>query len=189
MDRKTTVFLVAIIVLSSLIAVTSVDRWAITASTGTKVDYQYEVIDDGSAIEITHCIGPTGSAEGVVVPSMIDGLSVTIIGDDAFEGNPSISSITVPNSVISIGNGSFQCCIGLKSVNLGNNITSIGNDAFEGSPSITSITIPSNGTFIGDSAFEGCIALASVTLGNDVASIGNDSFEFCFALTFLHDGQ
>jgi hypothetical protein len=84
-------------------------------------------------------------------------------------------SITIPNSVTSIGNDAFQYR-DLTSVTIGNSVTSIGNRAFEGCIRLTSITIPNSVTSIGNRAFESCNSLNSVTLGGNITSFGDDAF-------------
>ncbi|MCD8026399.1 MAG: leucine-rich repeat domain-containing protein, partial [Clostridiales bacterium] len=62
-------------------------------------DYEYEILTDGTA-EIT---GYTGEATDLEITSAIDGYTVTSIGDSAFEDCDSLTSVTIPDSVTSIG--------------------------------------------------------------------------------------
>ena len=77
-----------------------------------------------------------------------------------------ITTVTIGDSVTSIGNGAFNDCIALRSVTIPNSVTSIGGGAFNNCPSLTSVTIPDNVTGIGDYAFNDCFGLASLTIGN-----------------------
>ena len=101
----------------------------------------------------------------------------------------SITSITIPNSVTSIGERAFDCCSSLKSITLPNSITSIGEQAFRQCESLTSITIPNSVTSIGDGAFAGCKGLTSITIPNSVTSLGNSAFADCDSLKTVTIGS
>ena len=68
----------------------------------------------------------------------------------------------IPNSVTSIGECAFAGCISLTSIEFPDGVTSIGDDAFYGCSSLTSITIPNSVTHIGEYAFYGCSSLTTV---------------------------
>ena len=73
-----------------------------------------------------------------------------------------LASIEIPNSVISIGEGSFSGCTSLKSIEIPNSVTCIESYAFKGCTGLTSIEIPNNIISIGESSFSGCTGLTSV---------------------------
>ena len=79
-----------------------------------------------------------------------------------FKGCKSLTSITIPNSVTSIGHSAFRGCTGLTSITIPNSVTSIGNNAFYGCTGLTSITIGNSVTSIGGDAFYGCTGIASI---------------------------
>ena len=58
----------------------------------------------------------------------------------AFDGCSGLTSVTIPDSVTSIGRSAFEGCSGLTSVTIGNSVISIGNSAFDGCSGLTSIT-------------------------------------------------
>ncbi|MGM9837118.1 MAG: leucine-rich repeat protein [Paludibacteraceae bacterium] len=70
--------------------------------------------------------------------------------------------ITIPNSVMNIGDYAFAGCRGLTSVTIPNSVTSIGNRAFQDCSGFLSITIPENVTSIGGCMCDGCTNLISV---------------------------
>ena len=93
-----------------------------------------------------------------------------------------LTSVTIPNSVISIGSGAFQYCSNLKSVTIPNSVTNIEDGTFSGCSGLTSVTIPNSVTSIGDFAFYYCSGLTSVTIPNSVTSIGYQAFSSCTQL-------
>ena len=111
--------------------------------------------------------------------------SVTTIGDHAFYGCGSLTSITIGNSVTSIGFYAFCNCSSLTSITIPDSVTSIGEWAFADCSSLTSITIPNSVTSIGRNAFYDCSSLTSITIPDSVTSIGDYAFSNCSSLTSI----
>lgn len=108
--------------------------------------------------------------------------SIISIDYGSFAGCTGLISITIPSSVTSIGNGVFMGCTGLTTINISKSVTSIGRSAFSRCTGLTSITIPNNVITIDTWAFLDCTGLISVAIGNSVASIGESAFEGCASL-------
>ena len=125
-----------------------------------------------------------GTGDAVTIPAYLNFYPVVSIGQQAFEFSTFLTSVTIPNSVTSIGANAFTGC-GLTYVSIGNSVTSIGGGAFADCPNLTYVSIGNSVTSIGGGAFYGCIGLTSVTIPNSVTSIGNNAFEGCFALTSI----
>jgi hypothetical protein len=135
--------------------------------------YTYSTNADGSA----NIVAYAGPPWVVTIPTNINGLTVTTIGEGAFYFCTSLTSMTIPNSVTSIGDSALAECTSLKSVTIGNGVTFIGIYAFGYCTSLTSVTIGNSVTSIGDNAFADCFSLTSVTIPNSVTSIGDYAFE------------
>ncbi len=98
-------------------------------------------------------------------------------------GFTGLTSVTIPNSVKSIGEEAFRYCSGLKSVVIGESVESIGEYAFRECSSLTSVTIPESVTSLGKYVFSNCSGLKSVVIGGSVEGIGNGAFSSCSSLT------
>ena len=109
--------------------------------------------------------------------------SVTSIGSSAFSGCGRLTTITIPDSVTSIDGYTFSGCSSLTSITIPDSVTSIGNYAFFGCSSLTSITIPDSVTSIGGWAFYSCDDLTSIIIPNNVTSISGYAFYSCRNLT------
>jgi serine/threonine protein kinase len=92
--------------------------------------------------------------------------------DEKYGFASSLQSITIPDSVISIGEGAFRGCVSLQSISIPNSVTTIGNMAFCDCYSLQNISLSDNLTNIGDYAFAWCETLQSITIPKGVISIG-----------------
>ena len=140
----------------------------------------YEIISGTTNVGVVRP-GESDSYNNYVTGNLIIPGSVTYNGTTynvtellgAFINCSSLTSVTIPNSVTTIGGVTFRDCSGLTSVTIPNSVTFIGMTAFENCSGLTSITIPNSVTSIGSSAFENCSGLTSITIPNSVTSIGN----------------
>ena len=74
-------------------------------------------------------------------------------------------------------------CSHLTSVTIPNSVRTIGSGAFSSCGSLTSVTIPNSVTIIGEYAFNDCTDLQKVNIGNSVKTIGEYAFNKCTNIT------
>ena len=159
------------------------------AITGTTEDglFEYEVegywpiSDPRNGVRITRYKGPDSGE--VVIPKTIGGYEVKKISDGAFQNCTGITSIVIPDSVISIGGSTFSGCTSLAEIVIPDSVTSIGGYAFSYCTSLTEIVIPDSVTTIGESAFSGCASLAEIVVPDSVTEIGEYAFSGCTSLS------
>ena len=126
--------------------------------------------------------GYTGTNTEISLPSNINGLTVTAIGDSAFRWKRNLTRVVIPDSVIRIGNEAFGTCDSLTNVVLGTGLTQIGDSAFNECSGLQSIAIPDSVTNIGNKAFGSCRSLTNVVLGTGLTQIKDESFIWCSGL-------
>ena len=112
--------------------------------------------------------------------------SVTSIGDFAFQHGNSLAIVTIPNSVTSIGKSAFQYCLQLRSITIPNSVTRIGQNSFESCIALASVTISNSITSIESNAFKNCSSLTSITIPDSVIYITSGAFYGCGALTSVN---
>jgi autotransporter-associated beta strand protein len=145
--------------------------------------------------------GYTGPAGAVSIPSLINGLPVTSIGAFAFNSN-SLTSVTIPAGVTSIGYGAFAICTGLTDITVETanpNYSSGSGVLFDKSQTLLirypagkagAYSIPDGVTSIGNQAFSYSSKLPFVTIPASVNNIGYGVFSDCSGIasaSFLGD--
>jgi len=141
-------------------------------------DYTYTTSGSPAVATIT---GYTGAGGAIVIPSTLSGYSVVAIGDGAFHDS-SLTSVTIPDSVTSIGYVAFRYCGSLTSVIIPGSVATIGREVFAYCTYLTNVSILNGVTSIGDLEFAYCYHLASVTIPSSVTSIGYGAFFQCTSL-------
>lgn len=95
----------------------------------------------------------------------------------------SLTSVTIPDSVMYFGYAAFGGCVSLTNITIPSSVELIGNAAFAGCISLSNIIIPDSVKTIGAIAFGSCNSLTSVVIGDSVESVGGWAFYDCDSLT------
>lgn len=108
--------------------------------------------------------------------------SITVIDSMAFFGCDNLSSINFPAGLTRIGKKAFQECDGLKSISLSDSLTEMRDCVFSNCNGLTSVVFPPGLTDIGDDVFFNCSNLQSVALPEKLTRIGSRAFHYCLSL-------
>lgn len=109
---------------------------------------------------------------------------VTTIDSQCFNDMFALSSVTIPDSVTSIGEQAFKN-ISAESIDIPSGVTNIGSYAFFGCTKLREIVIPTGVTTIENYVLSDCSGLTSIDLHSGVTSIGNDAFRGCRSLNSI----
>ncbi|MDO5118239.1 MAG: leucine-rich repeat protein, partial [Eggerthellaceae bacterium] len=146
--------------------------------------FTYSVNPDGETCTITGYEGPQSG--DLVIPTKIDGLTVTAIGEAAFYRCKGFTGrLVIPDTVESIGACAFFECDGFTGeLDLSNNLVYINQTAFAYCTGFTgSISFPDKVVSIGESAFYGCTGISGdLNLPDSLQVLGDYAFEYCSGL-------
>ena len=118
------------------------------------------------------------SIESIVMPNTVE-----YVGDSAFYYSSLLKNIEMSLSTINIGENAFAGCKKLENVIIPSSIVKIGDNAFSFCSKLTNITIPSSVTSIGKGVFSHCLELENVIIPSSIVKIGDNAFSFCIKLT------
>lgn len=157
--------------------------------TVTELEYlAFEDCTNLTAVTIPSGLTSAGSSNGAfsgcsALTTVQFGSGLTSIPNALFEGT-GLKTITLPESVTSIGSWAFANCAKLEQVSFPAGLTSIGLSAFENCTALTAVTLPKRLTELGGAVFENCSALKSVWIPKSLTNNGlGDGFKGCTALT------
>ena len=111
--------------------------------------------------------------------------SVISIGDWAFNNCPRLTGLVLPNSITYIGLSAFSYCSSLTDITIPDGVTKIVYDSFGNCTGLTSLIIGNGVTCIENSAFNGCSSLGCVTIGTGVTNIDSNAFRNCSSLNHV----
>ncbi len=164
--------------------------------TKVKIGELYYVLDYSSlkaSVTSQNAVAPywTENITSANIPEKVNydekEFTVTSIGEMAFSGCASLTTVTMKKGVKTIENMAFNDCSNLKSISLSSNLESIAFGAFKGCEKLTSITIPKSVKMIGGYAFINCTGLTNLQIANSTGSadlvIGEQAFSGCTALS------
>ena len=148
-------------------------------------DFSYRI--EKLSITIT---GYNGTADEVEIPAYIKGLPVRKIDVYAFSDNTTITSVTVPKTVKTIGVAAFSNCENLENINLSEGLEVIEDLAFSFCPKLTSLTLPETVTTIGESIISEC-GITEINIPASVESVSENAFDYCSSLedVFVDDAN
>ena len=129
--------------------------------------YEYQKLKDGTA-ELTKY---SGEDDEVEIPSEIDGLKVTALGEGLFKGNRTMKSADIPESITSIGKSAFENCI-ITSVRIPAGVTEIGDYAFYNCTKLQTVDLPGTVKTVGEKAFRGTLWIKGINK-NDLAIVND----------------
>jgi hypothetical protein len=115
---------------------------------------------------------------------------LTKLSDGAFYGCSFLKNIILPNNITEIESnsswlGAFKWCYNMTSATLGDNIVTIGDDAFYHCSQLASVNIPKKLCEIGTRAFYGCSSIPALTIPRGVERIGDNAFQGCSSLNTI----
>ena len=206
--------LVAVCMMITMLPLSAVTAFAADTSTVHEANdgdgiykYAYTVNAENGTATITKFLGPVDPANNgpydIEIPTELDHHPVTGLGEYSFSGTYSpdhqtnhnlisfcnqIQSVTIPESVTSIGKSAFEHCSKLDSLTIKGVATSIGAYAFASCTSLTSLSLVGNFQTIGDSAFVNC-GMTSLTIDATITSIEKYAFSSRFLTSLSLTGN
>ena len=151
----------------------------------------YSVIGaDNTAVEVVSPETGTTYEGDIAIPASVfyggETYWVTRIGDGAFQVCYNLTSIELPAGLTSIGKEAFRDCSGLTTIDFPAGLTSIEDEAFLRCGGLTAIELPAGLTSLGESVFEDCRGLTTMDLPAGLRSLGGYAFAGCSGLATIN---
>lgn len=136
----------------------------------------FKINDDGTAT----LVGIQGTATTLKIPQTVSGRTIKNIDDTAFSGNTYLQTVTIPESIQSVGYRAFASCSKLITLVVEGN-AKIGNQAFTDCSSLKTITLSPTAT-VGDGVFERCVSVTMMSVGANktvISYFGKTAYTNC----------
>ena len=148
---------------------------------------EFIITDDDTFACIVLGIGSCTDTK-LVIPSFYNGFPVEGVSDNAFKGNTTITSVTLPSSIIAIGDGAFSDCINLSEIRIQSEECVISENAFSNTAYYNDNSHWDNGVFYVDNCliFANRSLTGSYTIREGTRIIANSAFADCTNLTDIH---
>ncbi len=134
----------------------------------------YDLTKDGTGYIVTGC--DDENASKITIPAEHEGLPVVAIGDSAFSYMRHLSTVTLPDTIETIGDSAFLGC-GLKKIALPTGLKELGHKAFGACTKLKTVTVPDTLEVLGTEAFVGCSKLSEFTIPSSLHTMGARVFE------------
>ncbi len=156
---------------------------------GTLTIFNWDMYDTSAKslddIDYTDDVNQWEDWFGIDIVNVVFATKVDYIGAYFFANCDTLTSITLPDTLVEIGAGAFMGCENLTSINLPEGLTTIGADAFYACESLTSLDLPESVTTIGAGAFSDCKGLTGMELPEGVTAIKEYTFSGCEKLAAI----
>jgi len=142
--------------------------------------FEFFALDGGGYCTRIRCDGY--APKELTLPCEYMGKAVTEIAERGIWHSAALTSVTIPDGYVKIGDGAFYDCPALVEISIPDGVTYIGRSAFAYCSSLASIRIPKSVNTVGDYAFRGCTSLIEVTIPDGVCVIDSRTFLECSSL-------
>lgn len=122
----------------------------------------------------------TQTSGDITLPSSINGYRVAKAGNNLFNGASGFSSITIPYSIVNIGDYTFNNCVNVK-INIKGELLSVGKYAFNNCNMINDAVIFADGATVAEKAFYACTSLKTVIMPNN-SPVSSSAFSECTSM-------
>ena len=135
----------------------------------------------------TYYYGPLNGAKSLTELILADGMEKIpdYLAWFSTSETTHLTSVSIPDSVTSIGSYSFANCTALGELSFPDSVTSIDRDAFSGCKKLASIRWSENLQSIGSSSFANCTALETLSFPKSVKTIDSYAFSGCSSVSSL----